>query len=122
MAVLRFNNGKERTIGFEQSHEIWAILNGDKEPNLEQEKFCANIDRIFLNWRKAPDSYIEKHFDVIAEFHMSEWTCDKSGITCEPDYRVNLKGEYRVWKFARKWGFWDDNGKTELARKYAGEK
>lgn len=121
MAILKLSNGKDKTISLEQSHEIWSILNGEKEPTKEQEEYCSNIDKIYLNWRKAPDSYIRDRFDIIAGMHMAEWAVDNQGTTVRPENYISPDGKYRVWVFARKWGFLDENGKTKLAKKHAGE-
>lgn len=65
MAYVKLTNGQTKMISRIKSHEIWSVLNGEKEGTKEQQAFCANIDKIYLNRHTAPQSYIEAHWDIL---------------------------------------------------------
>lgn len=69
MAVLQMHNRQNIEISPEKGHELWLVLNGEKEGTAEQQEFCMRVKRLYLNWRRndLPESYYERHSKVISE-------------------------------------------------------
>ena len=65
MAYIRFIGGNGLIVPAETGVEIWRVLAGEKEPNDEQAEFCKRVDRVYLNWRKAPRSYLDANRTVL---------------------------------------------------------
>lgn len=61
MAIVKLNDGRTVTLGREKAHEIWAVLNGEKEGTEEQRKFCDTVSKVYLNRHHAPKSYLDAH-------------------------------------------------------------
>lgn len=110
MAYLALDNGQKRSIPRDEALKIWGVLNGGVDPTPEQEKFCSHIKDIWLNWRKAPDSYIAQRLDRISQLHLNGWLVDCDGVPVKP-------GDDSSWVFAKKWGLWD-GGLTQRAKNY----
>lgn len=112
MAILYFLNGEKKTVSPEQGAMAWMVLTGEKDPSPEQEKFVSRIADITLNWRNAPDSYIQKYEKMIMEFAVGEWMVNMQGHPTKPEDDFG-------WTFAKKWGLWDNLGMTDKARRAA---
>lgn len=69
MAVIKFSENKRQIISHEIAVDIWLILNGEKKGTKEQQKYCENIDKVWLNWRQpdCPESYIVANRDLLAK-------------------------------------------------------
>lgn len=67
MAIVKLTNNQTLTISREKSHELWKILNGEKEGTEEQQKFCANVKKIYLNRHFAPDTYLQAHKAILSK-------------------------------------------------------
>lgn len=123
MAMIRLANGQEKTLTAEQGAEIWAILQGDEEGTAEQQAFCLQVKKLYLNWRNAPDSYIERYKDIIFPMVVGEWMSHgirypdghvtTDGRPTRPDPLNNINRE-----FSKKWGLLDGGNHTQLALKY----
>lgn len=126
MALLRFFDGKNAEVSAATGARIWAILNGEAEPENEKEEAVATkVKAIYLNYHNAPDSYIEAHFDNIARMVVGSWM-----VAAEPS--GNYQHVVRVavatrpdpthtWniEFSKKWGLLDSLGRpTDKARRY----
>ncbi len=98
MSRLVFKDGRSMPLTKEQGHEVWAILQGEQEPNEEQEKFMGNIQKIFLNFGNAPDSYLKENLTLFIAWCKRDWLVDYSGNTTRPQTAEQ-------WSVARKWGF-----------------
>lgn len=97
MAHIELVDGKKRSITPEQGVVIWNILQGRNDPTQEQERFISNIRKVYLNWRKAPDDYIEQNFDYIKPMAMADWVTDRSGSPIRPSNKAGFA-------FAKRWG------------------
>lgn len=91
MAYLIMNNNKGITVSNEHGLSIWLILRGKQSPTPEQEKFCANVKKIYLNWRskETPDDYIAINEDLIKSV---------TALTPEPS-------DKRSWYLKNKFGW-----------------
>ena len=97
MALVILKDGRSLKITKEQGHDIWAILQGDKQPDEEQAKFVESISKLYLNFNNAPDSYISEYLDSFTKWCKSEWPVDASGKPTRP-YGT------KQWSLAKKWG------------------
>lgn len=53
---------RTKSVTAEQGLHIWQVLNGEAEPENEQQaEFIAQIDRIYLNRKTAPKSYLDMY-------------------------------------------------------------
>lgn len=91
MAYIIMNNGKGVTLTNERGLAIWSVLNGKQDPTPEQESFCANVKKVYLNWRskETPDDYIAINEDLI-----------KSVTTLTPE-----PSDKRGWYLKNKFGW-----------------
>lgn len=100
MALLQFNDGRRELVSREVGENVWACLNGDIEPNDDQEEFLSRVEKVWLNWRYAPDSYIAKNTEEVLYSHLrSVWMVNKQGRLTGPE-----AGDSEAWAFATKWG------------------
>lgn len=122
MAIIHRTDGKHEVVDPEIGAAIWKVLNGEIEPSPEQAKYCETVEKIDLNWRKAPDSYIKAHFDTIIPMALSDWMLEVreadghkivTGRVSRPQ-----PGDDFAWNFAKRWGLWYEGKKTELVDKY----
>lgn len=98
MALVVFTDGRNIKVTKEQGHNIWYILNGEIEAQPEQEKFIEKIEKIYLNYANAPDSYIKQNMDSYIRYCKNEWPVDYDGKPSRP-YGT------KQWNIAKKWGF-----------------
>ena len=61
MALIVFNDGRKPiTVPAEKGAHIWKILQGELEPDNEQQSaFCETVRNVYLNASNAPDSYLD---------------------------------------------------------------
>lgn len=108
MAVVQFHNGKQKEISAEQGRLIWEVLNKERAAeNDAQATYIASIKRIFLNWRNAPDSYISQYIHQIVPVALNEWAVNGQGKPTRP-------GSDYAWKFAKRWGLWENGQPSSL--------
>lgn len=112
MAYVVFTDGKKSNISAEQGLGIWQVLNGEIEGDEKQQEFCRKVEKIYLNWRNAPDNYIKANFDLIMPMALSDWMVNEKGQPTEPE-----TGNDFAWKFAKRWGLWE-YGPTKLVKEY----
>lgn len=65
MAIIRFKDGRDESVTREMSHRIWFILNGEANANEAQERYCEQIDKIYLNRHYAPQSYLDAYDHIL---------------------------------------------------------
>lgn len=123
MAIVVFVNGKKMRLPAGKAHEVWKVLNNEIEGDEKQQEFCMKVDKIYLNWHNAPDSYIKAHFEILAPMIIGQWMVApvalgdgrKSSIgepaRPEPSARDN-------WAFSEKWGLIAYGRPTPLAKSY----
>jgi hypothetical protein len=59
LAFIVFHDHTSKSVSAEKGLHIWQVLCGDKEPENEQQaEFIAQIERIYLNRKTAPASYL----------------------------------------------------------------
>jgi hypothetical protein len=109
VAIMRGTDRVDRPIDHETAVSVWEVLNGEREGNADQQAYCENVEKLFISWRHAPDSYIESRRDMILEFAVSGWMRNRNGDFTKPEANDTL-----AWEFARKWGLWD-HGRTSQA-------
>ncbi len=71
MALIRFTNQTIKPLPHDKALAIWNVLNGTVEPTEEQAAFIATVERVYLDWRKAPADYLEKYADTLNEMERS---------------------------------------------------
>lgn len=97
MAFVQFTDGTGVNVSAEKGLMIWDVLTGKVEPTAEQERFILKVNKICLDWRTAPDDYIERHLDTIKDSAINEWMVSRNGTPTRP-------ADDFGWKFAKKWG------------------
>lgn len=112
MALLKFDNKRVETVSAEIGANIWKILNGEVEATKAQEDYIATITEVILNWRNAPDSYINHKLDLFRTLALGDWMCDRQGNITRPSDDTS-------WKFAKRWGLWEHGQKTSIVDKLA---
>lgn len=65
MAYVKLTDGTGKYLPADKALLIWQVLNNEVEATDEQRKFCMKIDKVYLNRHKAPQNYIEAHWDVL---------------------------------------------------------
>jgi hypothetical protein len=121
MAKIRFVDGGERNLKPDVALSVWEVLSGRQEPTSDQEKYVAQISKIYLNYHTAPDDYIKERFDIIVQLHFADWMihrcdspyCPRNGTLTRPDPARQIAVE-----FARKWGLIHHGVITQKAKKY----
>lgn len=111
MAYLILNNGKKSMIPEAKALDIWAKINDPADLDDKQIQFLQTIRGLFLNWRKAPDSYIAAHLPAIIPCALSTWQVNRAGKPSRP-------GNDASFAFAVKHGLWAFNNPTPLAKEY----
>lgn len=97
VANIKLHDGRTVTVPADKAITAWNILTGKIEATPEQEKFVLSIKKIYLNYRNAPDDYIEQHFAIIKEQAMADWEVDRNGTPLRPTDDFG-------WKFSKRWG------------------
>lgn len=98
MALITFIDNRRLIMTPEKAHGIWEVLNGEIEGTKQQQNYCANVAAVYLNWRNAPDSWIERNLNHVKQEAMKDWYVNRQGNPTRPAYRDD-------WLFAKKWGF-----------------
>jgi hypothetical protein len=114
MAIIFLNNNTRQEINSAKGRAIWLVLNGEDEGTPEQLAYARRVSKLYLNWRKAPDSYIEAHFEQIARMVLSEWDVNRDGTPTRPS-----KGDERIWSLSRQMGLYDKGSITNAGRALA---
>lgn len=100
MALLEFVDGRRELVSAQVGVNVWECLNGDIDPDEDQEEFLSKVKRVWLNWRTAPDSYIAQNTEAVLLAHLRlEWMVDRNGELTRPE-----AGDSEAWEFATKWG------------------
>ncbi len=100
MAFVRYIQpikGKQAgTIAHDKAIAIWLVLNGETEPaNERQADYCLNIQRLYLDYDTAPESYkraYPRHNKATAPQNSSQGIhsmTDNAGFT--DDYNTRYK-------------------------------
>lgn len=98
MAYIKLTTGQGIGVTKEQGREVWSVMQGDKEPSPEQEKFMRQVVDIRLSFNNAPDSYISQHLEEYREWCMRDWRVGYDGKPSKPQYPYQ-------WSIAKKYGF-----------------
>lgn len=108
VAVIRHNDGRDEIVSPEVAAEVWLILNNEVEPTEEQDGYCSTINRVFLNWRNAPDTYIQRHMSEVRKKVIQEWMRNLDG-----DYMRPEPTDIENIEFCKKWRLYDTSRSTE---------
>lgn len=111
MAIVKYLDEKDEVITAEVGAMIWKVLNGELEPDEEQQAFVEKVKTVHLNFRNAPDSYIKARLPMIIPTVLQEWMVDANGNPTKPESEF-------AWTFSRRWGLWEHGAPTSLVRKY----
>ena len=65
MALIVTHDNKRHAVSPEKGLAIYQVLNGEIEGTPEQEKFCEQVKSVYLNWRNAPKSYVQRHYRTL---------------------------------------------------------
>jgi len=123
MALLQWIDGTRKIVKPEVGAEIWRVMNGEIEPNEDQQQFCAEISRVFLNWRDAPDTYIEANLPTVIPVIISYWQVSSVAVGGSKHQsngvptRADSKDKQLV-AFCEKWGLIAYGRPTALSKKY----
>jgi hypothetical protein len=96
MAFIRLSNGQEQALKPKAGAELWKVLNGETEGNEKQQAVAANVKKIYLNWRNAPDSYLDDRAAFLREIIILQFMRDRNGDIVRPDY-----DDEDVWRIAK---------------------
>jgi hypothetical protein len=110
MALVEFGDGHKMIAQPEYATKIWEVLNGERDGTEEEQEYCAGVKQISLDWRIAPDSYVELHFATIVQIHFSDWMVDVQGHPTRPD-----PSHIQAMAFAKKWGLYAHGQPTKKA-------
>lgn len=62
MSFIVMHDRTTKNVTAEKGLAIWRVLIGETEPENEQQSdFIAQIDRIYLNRKTAPQSYLDRY-------------------------------------------------------------
>jgi hypothetical protein len=107
MAAIQLYDGKLQPVSGEQARAVWECLDGKAPMTTAQAAYCRRVKRVYLNWREAPDSYVEKHIRQLLPAVLGEWCVDSQNRPVKP-------ATEEAWRFARRWGLWSSNGPSML--------
>jgi hypothetical protein len=107
MAHLVFKNGSKKAVSAEQGLKIWQNLRDPTGADERQLAYLSTVSAIFLNWRNAPDDYIQENLKSIIPIALNEWKYTRQGKPARPDT------DY-AWRFAKRWGLWLNGMPTVL--------
>lgn len=113
MAIVILTTGKQQDMKADKAYAIWRVLHGFDEPTDVQAAFCEKVRGVYLDWRTAPDDYVQHNRSVYQELSLADWTRDRAGNYTRPDPRHR--------PMAERLGLWENGRKTkrgeELTRK-----
>lgn len=107
MAILYKLDGSKQFVSKEQGIKIWRGLHEPDNLDQQQLEYLGTIKRLFLNWRDAPEDYIEANLSSIIPLALNEWRVDKHGRPLKPATEF-------AWKFSKRWGLWNQGQPTVL--------
>lgn len=109
MAYLELTNGKKQSISGKQGLFLWKALHDPASLDDAQAARLKQVKAVYLAWRDAPDDYIEENLKGIIPLALNDWAVNpQTGKPTRP-------GDDFSWKFARRWGLWENGQPTELA-------
>lgn len=97
MALVILKDQRSVKVTKEQGHSMWAILQGEQEATPEQEAFANSIDKIYLNFNNAPESYIKANLEAFKTWCKKDWNVDYSGKPTKPQ-------NAEQWNIAKQYG------------------
>lgn len=86
MSFVVFNNGTNKHLTPEQGLALWEVLQGRVEPTKQQEQWCLNIKRLYLNKYTAPEDYIQRYKLLVTKQVLGDYMCDREGNLTKPDW------------------------------------
>jgi hypothetical protein len=107
MAHLIFKNGSKKAVTAEQGLKIWENLRNPTGADERQLAYLSTVKAIFLNWRVAPDDYIQENLPHIIPIALNEWCYTRAGKPSRPATDF-------AWRFAKRWGLWLNGAATLL--------
>lgn len=109
MAIVKYTDGSRRIIPEEKGVAAWRLLRQGKSVQYGN----RTIAEVYLDIYKAPDEYVEDHFDRVVQLHFGDWMRNEFGGLSSPDpARPNAVA------FADRWGLTYGGVRTQLALKY----
>lgn len=73
MAVITLENKRQEVVDPMIARELWFVLNEEKPGTKEQRAYCKNVVAVNLNWRNAPNSWLQAHAPSVSEVVRGEW-------------------------------------------------
>lgn len=62
LALVVFNDNKTKFLPQDQAERLWWVHEGGEKPRTTaQAAYIRHVKRVYLNRKKAPAAYIEKH-------------------------------------------------------------
>lgn len=108
MAYLELKSGKKTSISAEQGAFLWKALRNPSGLDEELLEKVQGIKAIYLAWRNAPDDYIRENLKGIVPIALNDWAVDRrTGRPTRPQ-------SDHAWKFAKRWGLWENGGPSLL--------
>lgn len=105
MAYLLKTDDTKHVIDHNKALKLWNVLCGEAEPENEaQATYAAETKRLYLAWRTAPDSYIQKYINNIIPMAITTWRVDRNGMPVRPGNAWDMS-------FAKKWGLYNGDFK-----------
>lgn len=107
MAYLITTDGKKLCISTKVGLFLWISLLNPDNIDSETTTKLQKISDIYLNWRTAPDDYIQNKLESIIPIALLDWFVDRHGIPTKPQ-------SDHAWTFAKRWGLWENGAPSYL--------
>lgn len=107
MAYLELKNGKKVAISAEQGIKLWKTLHDPINLSDAQIDKLKTVKAVYLDWRTAPEAYIQENLAYIVPLALNEWCYTQQGKPSKPDNDWS-------WRFAKRWGLWEYGQPTIL--------
>lgn len=106
MAYIQYTNGAREFRSEAEAEKLWLIKVGRAAPQTPaQEAYVKQIrkriKRVYLDYRTAPEAYIQAHLSEIVLRAISSWIVDRKGRPTRPATKEDLDFAIKYGLFAR---------------------
>jgi hypothetical protein len=108
MAHIVYKSGIKKSLPHKQAVILWKTLRNTNNLTPAQKAKVSQIEAVYLNYREAPDEYVEENLRRIIPMVVGGWIVDVQGKPLRPQGREDLE-------FAKRWGLWFKGKPTDLA-------
>lgn len=65
MAYIKLKDGTRKIVPPDTALAVWQLMKGETDGTPRQKAYIKKVERVYLNWRTAPRSYLREREQII---------------------------------------------------------